>query len=54
MLDSQLAILEPLAPDAAGASVSGSGAPDDVVAEVLESLSRHQALSRQRGSRTGG
>jgi gluconokinase len=54
MLDSQLAILEPLAPDEAGASVSGSGAPDDVVAEVLESLSRHQALSRQRGSRTGG
>jgi gluconokinase len=48
MLDSQLAILEPLAPEEAGASVSGSGAPDDVVAEVLASL------SRQRGTRTAG
>ena len=45
LLESQLAILEPLQEDEPGAAVSGAGAPDAVVEELLA------ALSRERGTR---
>ncbi len=45
LLDSQLALLEPLQDDEPGASISGAGAPDVVVDELLG------ALSRERGTR---
>ncbi|SNR72629.1 gluconate kinase, SKI family [Blastococcus mobilis] len=38
LLESQLATLEPLQPDEPGASISGAGAPADVVAELLRAL----------------
>jgi gluconokinase len=38
LLDSQLAILEPLEPDEPGVTVSAAGSPEDVVAEVLAAL----------------
>jgi gluconokinase len=44
MLDSQLAILEPLRPDEPGITVPGSGTPADVVADVLASLGRQRAI----------
>ncbi len=44
LLDSQLATLEPLQPDEPGASISGAGRPDEVVAELLS------VLQKERGS----
>ena len=38
LLDSQLALLEPLQDDEPGAGVSGAGAPEDVVTELLGAL----------------
>ncbi|MGY1754704.1 gluconokinase [Blastococcus sp. SYSU D01042] len=38
LLDSQLATLEPLAPDEAGAAISGAGSPAEVVEELLAAL----------------
>jgi gluconokinase len=38
LLESQLATLEPLQSDEPGASISGAGAPADVVAELLDAL----------------
>jgi gluconokinase len=38
LVESQLATLEPLQPDEPGASVSGTGAPADVVTELLRAL----------------
>ncbi|RBY89344.1 gluconokinase [Blastococcus sp. TF02A-30] len=38
LLDSQLATLEPLQPDEPGAAVSGAGAPDQVLDELLAVL----------------
>lgn len=38
LLDSQLATLEPLQPDESGAAVSGAGAPDQVLDELLAVL----------------
>ena len=46
LLDSQLALLEPLQADEPGASVSGAGEPADVVKKMLA------ALSAERGVRT--
>jgi gluconokinase len=45
LLESQLATLEPLQSDEPGASISGAGAPADVVAELLD------ALEAERGPR---
>jgi len=47
LLDSQLAALEPLQDDEPGASISGAGAPEDVVTELLA------ALEAERGVRPG-
>jgi gluconokinase len=44
LLDSQLATLEPLQDDEPGARVSGAGAADDVVSEVLATLNRERGL----------
>jgi gluconokinase len=38
LLESQLALLEPLQDDEPGAGVSGAGAPEDVVTELLSAL----------------
>lgn len=38
LLDSQLATLEPLAPDEAGADISGAAAPGEVVDELVAAL----------------
>lgn len=40
LLDSQLATLEPLAPDEPGAAISGAAAPDEVVDELVAALPR--------------
>ena len=40
LLDSQLATLEPLAPDEPGAAISGAAAPDEVVEELVAALPR--------------
>jgi gluconokinase len=45
LLDSQLATLEPLRDDEPGAAISGAGAPEEVVDQLLA------ALSAQRGIR---
>jgi gluconokinase len=47
LLDSQLALLEPLQDDEPGAAVSGAGAPEDVVTSLLG------ALAAERGVRAG-
>jgi gluconokinase len=47
LLESQLATLQPLQDDEPGASVSGAGAPEDVVAQLLA------ALAAERGVRAG-
>jgi gluconokinase len=44
MLDSQLAILEPLQDDEPGDRISGAGNPDTVVAEIIAELSRERRL----------
>lgn len=46
LLDSQLAILEPLQDDEPGAAVSGAGAPDDVVEGLLAALGRDRGIRR--------
>jgi len=45
LLGSQLAILEPLQPDEAGAVVDGSSPPAEVAAHVLAALSKERDLS---------
>ena len=44
LLDSQLALLEPLEDDEPGASVSGAGAPEIVVEELLAMLSAERGI----------
>ena len=48
LLESQLTTLEPLQADEPGASISGAGAPADVVAELID------ALQAQRGTGAEG
>ena len=43
LLESQLATLEPLQPDEAGAEISGAGSPDAVVDDLLTALGRDRA-----------
>ena len=43
LLESQLATLEPLRPDEAGAEISGAGSPDAVVDDLLTALGRDRA-----------
>jgi gluconokinase len=47
LLDSQLATLEPLAPDEPGVTISGEGTPDQVATRVLDAL-RHERGLRLR------
>jgi gluconokinase len=49
LLESQLATLEPLQDDEPGASISGAGAPQDVVAHLLTALRAERSV--QPGSR---
>lgn len=42
LLQSQLATLEPLAPDEPGVAVRGDGAPDEVARDVLHALRAHR------------
>jgi gluconokinase len=44
LLDSQLALLEPLSADEPGVAVSGAGAPDAVLEELLAALSRERGI----------
>jgi gluconokinase len=44
LLDSQLALLEPLGPDEPGVGISGAGSPDAVLADVLAALSRERGI----------
>jgi gluconokinase len=44
LLDSQLALLEPLAADEPGVGISGAGSPDAVLADVLAALSRERGI----------
>ncbi len=44
LLDSQLSTLEPLQDDEPGASISGAGKPDEVVAELLDALGRERGV----------
>ena len=44
LLDSQLATLEPLQDDEPGASISGAGAPDEVVDSLLTTLDAERGL----------
>jgi len=44
LLDSQLATLEPLQDDEPGASISGAGAPQDVVAHLLAALRTERSI----------
>jgi gluconokinase len=44
LLDSQLATLEPLQEDEPGAAISGAGAPDVVVTELLSVLSNERGV----------
>ena len=44
LLTSQLATLEPLEDDEPGVRISGAGAPDDVVEELLAALSRERGI----------
>jgi gluconokinase len=48
LLDSQLATLEPLDEDEPGASISGAGAPDAVVTELLSVLSAERDVRSER------
>jgi gluconokinase len=50
LLDSQLALLEPLGDDEPGAAISGAGAPEEVVAQLLDVL----AVERGVGAESGG
>ena len=43
LLESQLATLQPLQPDEAGAEISGAGSPDAVVDDLLAALGRDRA-----------
>jgi len=45
LLDSQLAILEPLQDDEPGAAISGAGAPEDVVDHLLGALSTERGIA---------
>jgi gluconokinase len=47
LLDSQLALLEPLGDDEPGAAISGAGAPEEVVTQLLD------VLAAERGVRVG-
>jgi gluconokinase len=44
LLESQLAALEPLQDDEPGASISGAGAPDAVVDELLATLNEERGV----------
>jgi gluconokinase len=44
LLDSQIDTLEPLQDDEPGARISGAGSPDDVVTELISTLSRERGL----------
>ena len=44
LLDSQLAMLEPLSADEPGAAVSGAGTPEAVVDELLAALSSERGV----------
>jgi gluconokinase len=48
LLDSQLAVLEPLQDDEPGTAVSGAGAPEMVVEELLAALGRDRGVSAAR------
>jgi gluconokinase len=52
LLDSQLATLEPLQDDEPGASISGAGAPDAVVDELLSVLDAERGLHLSAGKAT--
>ena len=43
LLESQLATLEPLQPDEAGAEISGAAPPDEVVDDLIATLARDRA-----------
>ena len=45
LLDSQLAILEPLQDDEPGAAISGAGAPEDVVDHLLTALGTERGIA---------
>ena len=47
LLDSQLALLEPLQDDEPGASISGAGAPQDVVTQLLAVLGIERGVHRE-------
>jgi gluconokinase len=49
LLDSQLGTLEPLQADEPGASISGAGRPDEVVAELIRALEKERGASPERG-----
>ena len=49
LLDSQLAALEPLQDDEPGASVSGAGAPEEVVGELPEALAEERGVRARSG-----
>jgi gluconokinase len=44
LLDSQLALLQPLQDDEPGASISGAGAPDQVVTKLLAELADERGV----------
>jgi gluconokinase len=48
LLDSQLATLQPLEDDEPGASISGAGAPEDVVAKLLTALGAERGVHPER------
>jgi gluconokinase len=45
LLESQLAILEPLQDDEPGAAISGAGAPEDVVEQLLAALGTERGIA---------
>jgi gluconokinase len=45
LLESQLAILEPLQDDEPGAAISGAGAPEDVVDHLLDELGTERGIA---------
>ena len=53
LLESQLATLEPLQPDEAGAEISGAAPPDEVVDDLLATLGRDRARRPTTDSREG-
>jgi len=52
LLDSQLALLEPLQDDEPGAAISGAGAPEEVVAELLDELAAERGVRASGGAPT--